>query len=65
MNNDNHKFDRISYQNEYNKKKYDRVTIMLPKGKHDELKQLAKNSGISVNKYILAAIELYKSGKEN
>ena len=58
-------FDRVAYQNEYNKKNYDRITIMVPKGRHDELRKLAKSSGVSVNKYVLAAIEFYsnKEGK--
>ena len=57
------KFDRISYQNKYNKMKYDRVTIMLPNGKHAELKAIAKSEGMSVNKYIISAIEYYKNRK--
>lgn len=56
-------FDRISYQNKYNKQKYDRVTIMLPNGEHAKLKEIAKSDGISVNKYIITAIEYYKSRK--
>lgn len=56
-------FDRISYQNEYNKKKYDRVTIMLPNGEHAKLKEVAKSEDMSVNKYIITAIEYYKNRK--
>ena len=56
-------FDRISYQNKYNKQKYDRVTIMLPNGEHAKLKEIAKSDGMSVNKYIIAAIEYYKRRK--
>ena len=56
-------FDRISYQNKYNKQKYDRVTIMLPNGEHAKLKEIAKSDGVSVNKYIITAIEYYKSRK--
>lgn len=54
-------FDRISYQNEYNKKKYDRVTIMLPNGEHAKLKDIAKSEGMSVNAYIQTAIAYYKN----
>lgn len=57
------KFDRISYQNKYNKQKYDRVTIMLPSGEHIKLKELAKSDGMSVNKYIITAIDHYKGRK--
>jgi len=54
-------FDRISYQNKYNKRKYDRVTIMLPNGEHAKLKEIAKSDGMSVNKYIITAIDYYKN----
>ena len=57
------KFDRISYQNKYNKQKYDRVTIMLPNGEHAKLKEIAKSDGMSVNKYVITAIEYYKHRK--
>ena len=57
------KFDRIGYQNEYNRKNYDRITVMVPKGEHAKLKEIAKSDGVSVNKYIITAIEYYKSRK--
>lgn len=49
-------FNQFRYQNNYNKDKYDRVTILLPKGKKEELKALAKDRGQSVNEYILALL---------
>ena len=52
-------FDQIKYQNEYNKQKYDRITIMTPKGKKDEIKAAAKAAGISVNEFINQAIDSY------
>ena len=33
-------FDQIKYQNDYNKQKYDRINLMVPKGKKDELKKI-------------------------
>ena len=63
MSNTKEKFDRISYQNKYNKKKYDRVTIMMQNGEHAKLKEIAKLEGVSVNKYIISAIEYYKNRK--
>ena len=45
-------FDEVKYKNDFNKQKYDRINLMVPKGKKDELKQLAKEAGISVNEYI-------------
>ena len=52
-------FDQIKYQNEYNKQKYDRITIMTPKGKKDKIKAAAKAAGISVNEFINQAIDSY------
>ena len=52
-------FVQIKYQNEYNKQKYDRITIMTPKGKKDEIKAAAKAAGISVNEFINQAIDSY------
>ena len=52
-------FDQIKYQNEYNTQKYDRITIMTPKGKKDKIKAAAKAAGISVNEFINQAIDSY------
>lgn len=43
-----------AYINSYNKRAYDRVTILLPKGYKEKLKEL---SGGSVTAYIKAAID--------
>ena len=51
------KFDQIEYQNEYNKEKYDRISLMVPKGKKDIIKAHAKAKGQSVNEFINLAIE--------
>lgn len=42
--------------NAYNKRVYDRVGVMLPKGSLDPLKLAAKEAGQSVNAYIKQAI---------
>lgn len=44
-------------QNEYNAANYDRVTIMLPKGSKDRLKEQAQKSGKSVNAFLREIIE--------
>ena len=49
----------FDHQNEYNKIKYDRVTIMLPKGKKEELMTIAKDRGLSLNAFINDAIDYY------
>ena len=50
------KSQAVKYQNEFNKAKYDRVTVMLDKGGKDKLKAIADSLGISVNEYIKQAI---------
>ena len=50
-------FDQIKYQNEYNKQKYDRITIMAPKGTKEKLQAATRAFGMkSVNEFILSAI---------
>ena len=39
------KQEEVKYKNDFNKQKYDRINLMVPKGKKDELKQLAKEAG--------------------
>lgn len=48
------KFNQYEYQNAYNKEKYDRVTILVPSGKKNILKQMASESGMSMNEFILS-----------
>ena len=50
-------FDQIKYQNEYNKEKYDRLTLVMPKGKKDKVKQRADKLNKSVNGYINDVID--------
>lgn len=51
-------FDAVKYRNEFNKQKYDRITIMAPKGTKEKLLDAVKACGMkSVNEFILAAIE--------
>lgn len=58
-------FDRMKYQNEYNKQKYDRTTIMTPKGKKEQIKAAASAAGMSMNEFIISAIEEKLSRNEN
>ena len=42
----------------YNRKSYDRMELILPKGKKDELKEFAKTHGYkSVNNMVITALE--------
>ncbi len=51
------KFNQIQYQNQYNKEKYDRITIMVPKGSKDVLQLHAKECNLSLNAYINKLLE--------
>ena len=42
-------FNHIEYQNQYNKDKYDRITIMVPKGNKAVLQIYAKKLNLSLN----------------
>lgn len=56
-------FDKSKYDVDYQKKNYDRVSLLLPKGKKEELKEFAALQDISVNELIKTAI--YKTYKIN
>nr|DAH54791.1 MAG TPA: hypothetical protein [Bacteriophage sp.] len=47
---------RYNKQNEYNKSKYDRVSVMLPAGYRNQVRAAAEKDGMSLNAYILDAI---------
>ena len=49
----------FEHQNEYNKNKYDRIGVMLPKGTKEKLQTIAKEKGISLNELIKKAINHY------
>lgn len=52
----NPEFDKIKYQNEFNKANYDRQEVVMPKGKKAVIKEAAKAAGQSVSEYINQAI---------
>lgn len=45
-------FDQFSYQNEYNRQKYDRIMIVLPKGQGELVRKRAEILHSSVNGYL-------------
>ncbi len=49
-------FNQIAYQNEYKREKYDRIEVVLPKGRKEELKRKAKEKGMSMSEYINSVI---------
>ena len=48
---------RYNKQNEYNRKKYDRVSVMLPAGYRDKVREIATKEGKRLNAYILEAVQ--------
>lgn len=50
-------FNQIAYQNAYIREKYDRISLTVPKGRRDEIKQRAASVGKSVNEYINGLID--------
>jgi hypothetical protein len=56
--------DRNEYKNQFNKEKYDRFNLVLPKGQKEVLKELCDSIGMSVNEYVRLLIqEDIKSGQ--
>ena len=50
-------FNKIKYNNEYNKQSYDRINLMTTKGKKSEWNEKAKSAGLSLNAYITQAVD--------
>lgn len=49
--------NKIKYTNAYNKERYDRIVISVPKGLKEKIKAAAGKIGQSVTAYIVNAIE--------
>ena len=45
-------FNQIEYINNYIKKKYDRINLVVPAGSKQVIKSMAAQKGKSVNQYI-------------
>lgn len=50
-------FNQFEYQNNYVKEKYDRISLIVPKGRKEEIKKKAAAEGKSVNEYINSLID--------
>ena len=64
------KDNEFNYRNEYNRQKYDRVGLMLPKGKGNEWREEASRRNLSLNAFIQIAVTTYieqtaKEGESN
>ncbi len=54
---DGKEFNQIAYQNDYKREKYDRMELLLPKGRKEILKKKAKVAGVSMSEYINSLLE--------
>ena len=54
---DGKEFNQIAYQNDYKREKYDRMELLLPKGRKEILKKKAKAAGVSMSEYINSLLE--------
>lgn len=48
--------DAVKYNNEYNKKAYDRINFTVPKGYREVIREVANANGESVNEFILRLV---------
>ena len=51
MSDNDKKFDKIKYNNSFNKDAYDRFSLMLPKGKKEIIQKYAKRKNESINAF--------------
>lgn len=47
----------LKYVNEYQKEKYDRITVMAEKGKKEVYAQAAKKAGMSLSAFIMMCVD--------
>lgn len=45
-------FDKVAYNNDFNAKNYDRISLMIPKGEKEKIKAFAEAKGESLNGFI-------------
>ena len=50
-------FDPVKYKNDFNKETYDRISLLVPKGRKEVIKAKATSMGLSMNEFISLAIE--------
>lgn len=50
--------DAIKYNNEYNKRNYDRINLTVPKGYREVIRDAASANSESVNEFILRLIRI-------
>jgi hypothetical protein len=50
-------FDPIAYKNKYSAEHYDRLNMLMPKGRKEELKKKAAAHNMSMSEYILYLVD--------
>lgn len=55
----------FDYVNQYQKEKYDRITIMASKGKKAEYQAAAKLKGLSLSAFIMQCVDEKIEGMKN
>ena len=48
--------NKLARTKEYNKEKYEQITMRVPKGTKEKIKAAAEAAGISLTAYIMAAV---------
>lgn len=51
------KFNKIEYNNKYNAENYERIALVVPRGKKERIKSYAKKNFDSINGFINKAID--------
>jgi len=51
------KKEAFKYINEYQKEKYDRITVLVDKGKKDVYKEAAENEGLSLSAFVMKCVD--------
>ena len=49
-------FDQNQYINDWKRRNYDEVRVLIPKGKKETIKKMAKEKGLSVSRFIVEAL---------
>lgn len=57
------KYDKITYNNEYNRQHYSRIGLHIPKDEAQRLKEYCAARGVSVNGFVLDLIRRAMDGK--
>lgn len=55
----------VEYKNDFNRKNYDHFNLMLPKGKKDEWKAQATAEGLSLNAWVIKAVNFYTKSQKD